>query len=221
MVGKIKEWNKEIMSKEKLQKLWRTMDGFVSYCRNTNLSFILPYYSREEKLQPCLPLTFEALPSVLEHLCPHFSFLFWQSFPPCDNAWSKRQRRVPQHEEQMARPSRDGFSEGKKTLTLRLTHWDPADPGTQSPSQRDSSVFLSLYTELRLCMYVSKLLAHWYLYWDNISSPGYQTNILAVYGLAYRQSVVSLALMYLTHLLLHLAVILMDWQSCTIDYKPW
>lgn len=142
MVGKIKEWNKEIMSKEKLQKLWRTMDGFVSYCRNTNLSFILPYYSREEKLQPCLPLTFEALPSVLEHLCPHFSFLFWQSFPPCDNAWSKRQRRVPQHEEQMARPSRDGFSEGKKTFTLRLTHWDPADPGTQSPSQRDSSVFL-------------------------------------------------------------------------------
>lgn len=83
---------------------------------------------------------------MLDHFFPECFFFYysnWQFLPSCEKACSRREHRVPQHGEQMARLSRNGRLEKKKKkkkeerLTHWDSHWDPAEHSTQSPSGRD------------------------------------------------------------------------------------
>lgn len=91
-----------------------------------------------------------------------FFYFNWQFLPPCENACSQGERRVPQHGEQMARPSRDGCLEKKKskkeTHTLRIT-LRSGRTAHSVPVTVCVWVCVFMSGELCLSMYLSKLFA--------------------------------------------------------------
>lgn len=153
MIRRENEW-KNTENFRKPQELWM---HFFSYCQNTHLYFMQSYYSPNHAIPS--PLKLQRLSWNISVLIFLFFFdnLSHHVITPGarDSAvfHSMRNR-------WWGRAGMDAPKE-RKTFTLRLTHWDPADPGTQSPSHRDCNGFLCLYTKLHLCMYVSKLLAHY------------------------------------------------------------
>lgn len=133
---------------------------------NTNLDTHTGFVKQHRKVTHWV--TWLRLSHVLKHFCPEccpfFFFLFFtpidEFLPPCESACSQRERRVPQHGEQMARPSRDGRLEKKKQAKKKRlahwdSHWDPAEHSTQSPNESDRGECVSECVYLCLVSCVS------------------------------------------------------------------
>lgn len=141
--------------------------------------------------------------------CFSFSFSFFFTpidnfLPPCENACSKREHRVPQHGEQMARPSRDGCleektreREWKETHVLRLMLRSSRPQHTQSQWKwyREcalKSVYLCLLTCATLHVLVRSVYMLWCVWWDPRSSVGHRTNMHTGFCTADRREVAVL-----------------------------
>lgn len=124
--------------------------------------------------------TYNVQKESLTNIPNHFFFYSNRQFLPlCENACSHRERRVPQHGEQMARPSRDGRLVERRRGEKRDTHTEIRQNTAHTvPMRAIEGVCVYVWWVVPLlCVLVKAVCMLWCVWWGELSSAGHHTNI--------------------------------------------